>query len=94
MAAEAAMKEFEFSQRKACELVSVSRTVFRYQPQWSALNEKIRARMRELAGAHKRMGLWQMVRIVRREQGAVNHKRIERLYRLERLHLMCDEGRN
>lgn len=81
------MKDFEVSQRHACGLVSVSRTVFRYQPKWSELNEKIQKRMRELAGAHKRMGLWQMVRIIRREVGAVNHKRIERLYRLDGLTL-------
>ena len=82
------MKNFEVSQRRACGLVSVSRTVFRYAPKWSELNEKIRTRMRELAGAHKRMGLWQMVRIIRREEKcAVNHKRIERLYRLEGLAL-------
>jgi putative transposase len=81
------MKNFDLSQRRSCGLVDVSRTVFRYQPKWSVLNEKVRKRMRELAGAHKRMGLWQMVRIIRREEGAVNHKRIERLYRLEKLAL-------
>lgn len=67
--------------------MAVSRTVFQYQLKWNALNEKLRKRLRELAGAHKRMGLWQMVRIIRREEGAVNHKRIERLYRLEGLKL-------
>lgn len=81
------MKDFDASQRKVCGLVDVSRTVFRYTPKWSELNEKIRARMRELAAHHKRMGLWQMVRIIRREEGAVNHKRIERLYRQEKLAL-------
>lgn len=67
--------------------MSVSRTVFQYQPKPNVWNEKIVKRMRELAGQHKRMGLWQMVRIIRREEGAVNHKRIERLYRLEGLRL-------
>lgn len=81
------MKNFDLSQRRSCGLVDVSRTVFRYTPKWSELNETLRKRMRELAGAHKRMGLWQMVRIIRREQGSVNHKRIERLYRLEGLAL-------
>lgn len=81
------MKDSGVSQRKACGLVDVSRTVFRYVPKWSALNEKIRSRMRDLAAQHKRMGLWQMVRIIRREEGLVNHKRIERLYRLEGLRL-------
>lgn len=33
------------------------------------------------------MGVWQMTRIIRREQGPVNHKRVERLYRLEGLKL-------
>jgi putative transposase len=61
--------------------------VFQYQPKPNALNDKIVKRMRELAGQHKRMGLWQMIRIIQREEGAVNHKRIERLYRLEGLRL-------
>ena len=67
--------------------MSVSRTVFHYQLRPNALNGKILKRMRELAAQHKRMGLWQMTRIIRREEGAVNHKRIERLYRLEGLRL-------
>jgi putative transposase len=61
--------------------------VFHYEPKPNALNDKIVKRMRELAGQHKRMGLWQMGWIIRREEGAVNHKRIERLYRLEGLRL-------
>lgn len=81
------MVDHGLSQRQACDLVSVSRTVFHYPPKPNALNDKIVKRMRELAGQHKRMGLWQMVRIIRREEGAVNHKRIERLYRLEGLRL-------
>lgn len=66
-------------------MVEVSRTVFHYRAKWNALNEKILSRLRKLAAKHKRMGVWQMIRIIRREKGAVNHKRIERLYRLEGL---------
>ena len=81
------MADHGLSQRQACGLVSVSRTVLQYRPKPNTLNDKICERMRELAAKHKRMGLWQMTRIIRREQGAVNHKRIERLYRREGLKL-------
>ena len=82
-----AMNGFGLSQRRACELVNVSRTVFHYKPKLNVTNEKIVKRMKELAAKHKRMGVWQMIRIVRREKGAINHKRIERLYRQEGLKL-------
>lgn len=87
MAAEFAMKSFGLSQTKACVLVSVSRTVFSYQPKRSELNEKICQRLRELAARYRRFGAWKFHKILRREGFAVNHKRIERLYRQEGLSL-------
>lgn len=47
--------------------------------------EPLRARLRELAAARPRFGYRRLTVLVRREQGAVNHKRVYRLYRLEGL---------
>lgn len=82
-----AIESFGLSQRKACELVDVSRTLLHYKPRMSELNEKVLKRLRELAAKHKRWGVWIMARIIRREGLKVNHKRVERLYRLAGLSL-------
>jgi len=81
------MERFGLSQRRACQLVTVSRTVFSYQPKISVLNEKIRGRMKEIADRFRRYGHWRIYVLLRREGFGVNHKRTERLYRQEGLSL-------
>lgn len=81
------MDSFGLSQRRACGLVNVSRTVFHYKARVSDLNERLRQRLRELAAAHRRWGAWKMHRVLCREGWLVNHKRVERLYRIEGLSL-------
>lgn len=83
------MTRFGLSERHACGLVRASRTMFHYKPRFNELNEAIRKRLRELTAKHKRYGVWKFCRIIRRESDGkkVNHKRIERLYRLEGLSL-------
>jgi putative transposase len=51
------------------------------------LNEKIRARMKEIAFLKKRYGTPRLTVLLRREFGAINHKRVERLYSQEGLSL-------
>jgi putative transposase len=51
------------------------------------LNEKIRARMKEIAFMKKRYGTPRLTVLLRREFGAINHKRVERLYSQEGLSL-------
>lgn len=87
MAAEFSMARFGLSQRRACMLVSVSRTVFSYSPKLSELNEKIRKRLKQLAAKHRKWGVWKFHKILRREGLMINHKRVERIYRQERLTL-------
>lgn len=87
MAAEFAIKNFGLSQRRASVLVSVSRTVFCYQPKFNELNEKIRQRLKELAARYRRFGAWKFHKILRREGLIVNHKRVERIYKQEGLSL-------
>jgi putative transposase len=81
------ISEHGLSQRRACDLVDVSRTVMHYQPKLSELNERLRKRLKELAEKHRRYGHIRLHVLIRREGCIVNHKRTERLYRAEGLSL-------
>jgi putative transposase len=72
------------SQRRACRVAGAPRATVRYRPRRPA-QEALRARLRELAAQRPRFGYRRLTVLVRREQGAVNHKRVYRLYRLEGL---------
>jgi putative transposase len=74
----------QFSQRRACRAVGAPRATVRYQTR-RPTQEPLRARLRALAAARPRFGYRRLTILVRREQGAVNHKRVYRLYRLEGL---------
>ena len=80
------MQELGLSQRRACGLVDLSRSTCRYQPQQKN-DQALRARLKELARARPRFGTPRLTVLLRGEFGAVNHKRIERLYREEGLQL-------
>ena len=76
----------QFSQRRACRLVHIDRSTLRYRSRrrdWSAL----RQRLRELAEQRPRFGYRRLTVLLRRDQFHVNHKRVYRLYREERLML-------
>jgi putative transposase len=73
-----------FSQRRACRAAGAPRATVRYEAR-RATQEPLRARLRELAAERPRFGYRRLTILVRREQGAVNHKRVYRLYRLEGL---------
>ena len=60
---------------------------FHYAPKKQPDEEKIRARLRELASLRKRFGSPRLHVLLRREGLVVNHKRTERLYCLEGLSL-------
>lgn len=70
--------------RGACSLIGISRTVFNYKP--AERNDGvIRNRLKELAQGHRRWGCPQLHVQLRREGIIINHKKTERLYRLEGL---------
>src|ERR1700722_11845595 len=78
------MERHGLSQRHACRLVDLDRSTLRYQakrPDDSAL----RQRLRELAGERRRCGYRRLGWMLAREGHALNHKRLYRLYREERL---------
>jgi len=72
------------SVRRACELVSLAESSYRYRHRRSE-PEKLRARLLELAAARPRYGYRRLHTFLRREGFEVNHKRVERMYREERL---------
>lgn len=68
------------SERRACLLVGLSRTVLHYESKVQPENEQLQERLVELAGERRRFGYRRLHALVRREGVLANHKRIYRLY--------------
>ena len=86
------MERHGLSQRRACELVGLDRSTLRYRcrrPDDSAL----RQRLRELAAERRRFGYRRLGWMLAREGHALNHKKLYRLYREERLMVRRRRGR-
>ena len=83
---------YEVSQRRACQVIGADRTSMRYcsvRPDDAAL----RTRLRELAHQRRRFGYRRLLVLLRREGIRMNHKRLRRLYREERLQVRRRGGR-
>jgi putative transposase len=83
---------FQMSERRACRVIGADRASVRYEgtrPDDSLL----RARLRELAGERRRFGYRRLHVLLKREGHAVNRKRIQRLYREEKLTVRRRGGR-
>jgi len=72
------------SERRASRLVGMGRSTARYQTR-RGHDEALRRRLRELAAERPRFGYRRLHILLRREGVLVNHKRVERLYRIEQL---------
>ena len=68
------------SERRACVLVGLSRTVLRYEPRDDAQGVVLKEHLIELAAQRRRFGYRRLHALVRREGILVNHKRVYRLY--------------
>jgi putative transposase len=75
------------SERRACQLVDISSSVFRYEPK-PGNDDFVRQRLRELAEERKRFGSPRLHILLKREGLVINHKRTEMLYREEGLALL------
>jgi putative transposase len=74
-----AIEEHELSQRRACRLIGLSRSVYRYQrrrPDDTAIREQLT----QLAERHRRWGFDKMMDWLRRQGFKWNHKRVYRVY--------------
>jgi putative transposase len=78
------VQKFEISERRACRVVGLSRSTQRYR---SCLAEPagLRARLREHAARRRRWGYKKLTILLRRDGYRVNHKRVYRIYRDEKL---------
>jgi putative transposase len=77
--------QFERSERSACELSGVCRSMVRYRRRQDETNQKLRLRLIDLAAERPRFGYRRLYFLVDREGWGVNIKRVYRLYRLEGL---------
>jgi putative transposase len=78
------MKQTGLSERRACALLGLGRSTYRYHG-GSADDPALRQRLRELAMARRRFGYRRLPVLLRREGINANHKRVYRLYREEQL---------
>jgi len=78
------MAKHELSERHACKLLEVDRSSYRYEPQPDR-NAELRQKLIELAKQKTRYGYRRLLALLERRGWAVNHKRLERLYRQEHL---------
>ena len=69
------------SQRRACCLVGLSRSVLSYRSKKQRSDARLQGRLRELAAERKRFGYRRLHVLLRRESYVVNHKKVYRLYR-------------
>jgi putative transposase len=72
------------SQRRALEVARMSASVLRYQPRPDR-NTELRTSIVALAQRHRRYGVGMIYLKLRQRGECVNYKRVERLYRLEKL---------
>lgn len=78
-AIEQVREEFAFSQRRACHLMTVAVSSYRYQT--SRSDEPLRTKLVELAREKPRFGYRRLQVLLRRTGEEVNHKRVHRVYR-------------
>ena len=90
--AEWAGDAYQVSERRACAVIGVARSAFRYQPRRSS-HECLRLRLRELAGVRTYAGYRRLHTYLRREGWKINHKLVYRLYREEGLSLRRKQPR-
>ena len=86
------MTEHGFSQRRACRLIGFDRSTARYRCRRPD-DAGLRSRLRALAAERRRFGYRRLGVLLAREGLRVNHKKLYRLYREERLAVRRRGGR-
>ena len=82
----------QMSEHRACRIAGVERAVVRYRSRRPD-DAELRTRLRALAHERRRFGYRRLHVLLRREGWAVNRKRVQRLYREERLMVRKRGGR-
>jgi len=83
---------FEVSQRRACDVLGVDRTLIRYQSRRDD-DEALREKLRGLAHQRRRFGYRRLHILLRRDGIMINRKKTQRLYREEGLTVRRRKGR-
>ena len=83
---------FDMSERRACRTIGCVRMTVRYRSRRPD-DAELRQRLRALAHERRRFGYRRLHVLLRREGFTVNHKRLFRLYREERLMVLRRGGR-
>ena len=86
------IEQHGLSQRRACRLVGIDHSILRYQPRRPDDTE-LRNRLRELAAERRRFGYRRLGWMLAREGHVMNHKKLYRLYREEKLMVRRRGGR-
>ena len=79
-------ESFRVGEPRACKVLLFARSSCTYKERKDK-QEALRMRIRDIASARVRYGYRRIYVLLRREGWKVNHKRVERLYRLEGLNL-------
>ena len=87
-----AIREKSYSQRRACQLVGLQPKTYRHVSRRPD-DSDLRARLRALAAQRRRFGYRRLGLLLAREGIQVNHKKLYRLYREERLTVRKRGGR-
>jgi putative transposase len=85
-------KAFEMSERRACKAIGCCRMTMRYQTT-RADDISLRQRMRAIAQERRRFGYRRLHVLLKREGYLINHKKLFRLYREEKLTVRRRGGR-
>jgi len=87
-----AIKEKRYSQAKACGLTGIDPKTYRYRSTRSG-DEALRKRLHELASERRRFGYRRLHLLLAREGVHINHKKLYRIYKEERLTVRKRSGR-
>jgi putative transposase len=87
-----AIDEKSYSQRRACGLIGLDPKTYRYASR-RCDDAELRARLKVLASERRRFGYRRLHILLKREGIALNHKKLFRLYREERLTVRRRGGR-
>ncbi|MEM6524022.1 MAG: IS3 family transposase [Bacteroidota bacterium] len=78
---------YGLSIRQACSTVSLSRTVYSYQPKEDQEDITILVALDELTDQHSSLGFWKLYHMLRGRGYRWNHKRVYRIYCTMRLNI-------
>jgi len=75
------------TERRACRVLKVNRTAWRYEPVRLPDEDEVRAEIIEKVSNYGRVGYRKVTHMLRNEGRKINHKRVERIWREEGLKL-------